>query len=95
MAKSITEEKVKAELNLVKAVHLQSSCEQWGHQWNGRPPPMEGGIMESAPHLPSQSILPGLQREGIYIYWKEMIFLRFAYAPYLIKDICSGFTAKS
>ena len=52
------------------------------------------GVTASAPRPRRMPSPRELQRESIYIYWKEMIFLRFTCAPYLLKYICSGLRVK-
>lgn len=56
-----------------QAVNLQSSCVSNGST-SGMVlslPPVGGGAMENAFHLPPESALQGLQTEGIHIYWEK------------------------
>lgn len=77
----------------VKAVNLCSCCwEQWEHLCSGLSlPSCRGRCHGQCPHtLPQIPFLQELQRESIYTYRKEMVFLKFTYDTCLLKYICSG-----
>lgn len=56
--------------------------------------PAEGGIVESVPHSPQIPFPQECQWESIYIYWKEMVFLKFYIRYILAKVHGSGLTVK-
>lgn len=77
----------------VKPVNLCSCCwEQWGHLCSGLSLPSRRGRGHGqCPHtLPQIPFLQELQRESIYTYRKEMVFLKFTHDTCLSKYICSG-----
>lgn len=84
-------------MDSVKAVNLHSHwvwATEASMEWSSFPLTVEGGVIASAPRSHRIPFPQELQRESIYIYWKEMIFLKFTYAPYLLKDICSDLRVK-